>query len=264
MKNIFKFMGVALIAGSMLFVGCQKDPETTDTTNTNAEPEVTYTLTLKVNDGAMGSVAANPQKEAYKAGDSVVLTATANTGYKFANWSDGNVENPRTIVINANASYTAQFVEDIPMHATVTFGDYTWSNCIMGSVERSSCMVSLLFEDPQDDAKPQIYMQNAKTTGTFNAGSGNNYFIEYYNNAGDSLNIGGYTSGGWQPYSFSHTISEFDMNTSLIAFTATAGLYRYEDAEFDPTTGEATGIGDAETKELSMDIKTNWLPLGKK
>lgn len=267
MKNIFKFMGIALIASSMVLVGCQKDnTNDTNTNNNTNQQEETYKLTLKVNDGAMGSVAANPQKESYKKGDTVVLTATANTGYKFANWSDANTDNPRTIVISANATYTAQFVEDVPMHATVSFGTYTWTSCIMGSKQATngSCMLSMLFENPQDDSKPQIYMQNAKTTGTFAAGNGTPYFIEYYNNAGDTLDIDGYTSGGWQPYSFSHTITEFDMNESLIAFTATAGLYRYEDAEFDPTTGEVIGFGDAERKDLSMDVKITWLPMNKK
>lgn len=263
MKNIFKIMGVALLASSMIFVSCKKD-ETTTTNNDNNTTEVTYKLTLKVNDGAMGSIAANPQKNFYKKGDTVVLTATANQGYKFASWSDANTDNPRTIVISGDATYTAQFVEDIPLHATITFGTYSWSSCIMGSTEYSSCMGSMLYEDYSDESKPQIYMQNAKTTGTFQAGSSNNYFIEYYNNAGDTIMVGQYLSGGWQPYSFTHEITEFDMNAKLIAFTATAGLYRYEDAEFDALTGQVTGLGNAETKELNMDVKAEWLPMSKK
>lgn len=44
MKNMFKMMGVALLAGAMLFTACKKDKE--DTT-TNATP--TYTVTVTFN-----------------------------------------------------------------------------------------------------------------------------------------------------------------------------------------------------------------------
>ena len=36
-------------------------------------------------------------------GSTVTLTATANEGYHFAGWSDGNTDNPRTVVIDAAA-----------------------------------------------------------------------------------------------------------------------------------------------------------------
>ncbi len=35
MKNMFKMMGVALLAGAMLFTACKKDEETTNTNNTD-------------------------------------------------------------------------------------------------------------------------------------------------------------------------------------------------------------------------------------
>ncbi len=42
-------------------------------------------------------------------GDSVTLTATANYGYHFTQWSDGNSDNPRTVQVTQNKTYTAQF-----------------------------------------------------------------------------------------------------------------------------------------------------------
>ena len=45
-----------------------------------------------------------------------VITATANTGYKFKQWSDGNTENPRTVEVAqyANISLTAEFEAATP------------------------------------------------------------------------------------------------------------------------------------------------------
>ena len=39
----------------------------------------------------------------------ITLTATANTGYKFTKWSDGNTQNPRTLKVSEDLELTAQF-----------------------------------------------------------------------------------------------------------------------------------------------------------
>lgn len=228
MKNIFKFMGVALIAGSMLFVGCQKDPETTDTTNTNtnAEPEVTYTLTLKVNDGAMGSVAANPQKEAYKKGDTVVVTATANTGYKFVSWEDGTKDNPRTIVFNeANITVTAGFAEQVADHATVTFNETTWTPSAWYAGLYEGNLLMQMHEQYQANDKPYIQIVGGKEVGTFTAGQDNDYSWLYWNFPGESATYQGNSYAKWQCEEFSQTITEIDLNTAYMVFTATGAVY---------------------------------------
>ena len=43
-------------------------------------------------------------------GSSVTITATAKEGYHFDHWQDGNTDNPRTIVVNEDATYTAEFM----------------------------------------------------------------------------------------------------------------------------------------------------------
>lgn len=45
----------------------------------------------------------------YDNGDSATLTATANNGYAFIDWQDGNTDNPRTITVSQDATYTANF-----------------------------------------------------------------------------------------------------------------------------------------------------------
>ena len=46
----------------------------------------------------------------YKHGETVTLTAIANTGYEFAQWSDGSKNNPYTFVAEKNVNIEAQFI----------------------------------------------------------------------------------------------------------------------------------------------------------
>jgi hypothetical protein len=39
----------------------------------------------------------------------VVITATANYGYHFTQWNDGNTQNPRTITLTQDTTFTALF-----------------------------------------------------------------------------------------------------------------------------------------------------------
>lgn len=65
-----------------------------------------YTITTAVNDNTMGTVTGGGS---YPQGTSVTLAATANSGYHFVQWQDGNTSNPRTITVTGNATYTATF-----------------------------------------------------------------------------------------------------------------------------------------------------------
>jgi len=68
----------------------------------------TYTLNIAATNG---SVSKTPDKAAYNHGDTVTLSATANAGYNFTNWSGdltGSV-NPTTITMDGNKSITADY-----------------------------------------------------------------------------------------------------------------------------------------------------------
>ena len=45
----------------------------------------------------------------YLDNEPVILTATPNEGYKFVQWHDGNTDNPRTITVTDEVTYTATF-----------------------------------------------------------------------------------------------------------------------------------------------------------
>ena len=67
-------------------------------------------------------------------GTPVQIAALPKPGYHFTRWQDNNTDNPRTIVLTANLSYTAYFdrnsaasaSKDIIVHDTVYIHDTTW------------------------------------------------------------------------------------------------------------------------------------------
>ncbi len=72
------------------------------------------TMTVNINPTGAGSVTKSPDKATYVYGDTVQLTATANSGYTFSNWS-GDVTgstNPVTVTMNGNKNVTANFAQN--------------------------------------------------------------------------------------------------------------------------------------------------------
>ena len=69
----------------------------------------TFTISVAVTPQGSGSVTG---AGSYSSGATVELNAIANAGYKFEKWTDGVTDNPRTITVTQNMTYTAKFVED--------------------------------------------------------------------------------------------------------------------------------------------------------
>jgi len=73
-----------------------------------------YNLTVNIAPAGFGSVVKNPDKTTYVYGDLVTLTAAANPGYTFSNWS-GDITsstNPITITMNGNKTITSNFTQN--------------------------------------------------------------------------------------------------------------------------------------------------------
>ena len=64
-----------------------------------------------------------------------VIAATANSGYHFAHWQDGNTANPRTVTVTSDVTYTAYFeIDEIPIPDTVYYSvTVSVNNAAMGS-----------------------------------------------------------------------------------------------------------------------------------
>ncbi len=90
MKIIIKIMIVVAIIGC-LFTSCKKE----------------YTITVKSNNEAWGRVTGSGT---YAKGKIITIRALAKPNYTFLSWQDGSTENPRYIIVRADARYVAKFV----------------------------------------------------------------------------------------------------------------------------------------------------------
>lgn len=70
------------------------------------EKNGTYTITVVSNDPNMGTVSGGGS---YAQGATITIGAYPNTNYKFSRWQDGNTQNPRSITVDGNKTYTAYF-----------------------------------------------------------------------------------------------------------------------------------------------------------
>ncbi|MBQ6275699.1 MAG: leucine-rich repeat domain-containing protein, partial [Bacteroidales bacterium] len=84
-----------------------------------------YTITVVSANPDFGSVSGSGT---YEQGTEVAISATPATHYHFVQWNDGNTDNPRTITVTADATYTAEFA--IVQHTITALS----ANGTMGSV----------------------------------------------------------------------------------------------------------------------------------
>ena len=78
---------------------------TSDTTITAIFSEEPY-LTAKPNNSNYGTVTGSGH---YAVGSEATITATPKANYYFTSWSDGVADNPRTVVVNSDTTFTANF-----------------------------------------------------------------------------------------------------------------------------------------------------------
>ena len=76
----------------------------------------TFQILAIPSDLALGTVAGSG---VFKVGEQITLKATANEGYKFTQWSDGNTDNPRTVTVTSDVTYTAEFAPIPTQHVLV-------------------------------------------------------------------------------------------------------------------------------------------------
>ncbi len=76
-----------------------------------------YTVTVTSANDSMGTVSGGGE---YAFGSEVTITATAAEGYRFVSWSDGDTDNPRTVVVNSDSTFTANFAPIMQYTITVS------------------------------------------------------------------------------------------------------------------------------------------------
>jgi len=89
-------------------------------TATYTQSYINYTLTVLASPPTGGNVTGGSNTFHY--GDNAYLAATANTGYTFSQWNDGNTNPTRTVIVTGNATYTATFT---PITYTIVYNGNT-------------------------------------------------------------------------------------------------------------------------------------------
>lgn len=84
-----------------------------------------YILSVNANNTSYGSVSGGGS---YHYNTNHTINATANYGYHFTMWSDGNTNNPRTITLTQDTAFTALFAKNIYTITTIS------ADTIKGSV----------------------------------------------------------------------------------------------------------------------------------
>lgn len=231
MKNIFKIMGVALIASSMLFVSCNKDPEED---NTPIE-ETTYTVKVTCNDNTMGTVTITPAKESYKQGDLVIIKAVANDGFRFVKWNDGTediaTENYEWTV-TGNKTFTATF-EAIPQPSwTVVFdgtnldvaGFHKGAYMAQYHIYRFECAKQGTSAGQRAFPYLDCYMTDGETAADIAGSDYTELYHETYYNDGQ------YNYGDWQTKEFTNfNCTALDLEEGLMSATFAAVMFSYKD-----------------------------------
>lgn len=257
MKNVFKMMGIALVACSMFACG---DP---------AEEATEYTIKAKANNSDWGTVTGGGK---YEEGATATLTATANAGYEFVNWDNGSTNNPLIVTVTADAEYTANF--QAANGINVTFGSNSWKANYTNSRYYSNA-VQVAGAQTNSSSYPMFQMVNiwqsgSPTTGSYNGtsslgddGSVNiTYpYIWYYQNQGDEIQLtyqDGSTvdAGDWWGETVALNISKLDADALTIDLVVNANM-RHAIEVLDGTTWSNTETSTMTVNVIGETMATN-------
>ena len=177
-----------------------------------------YTINVQSANPAMGSVSGGGT---FAAGTTTTISATANSGYHFTQWNDGNTNATRTITVNGNATYTAYFAANTQQQYTITVLS---SNNNWGSVEGSGTY-------------------NAGATVTIRAIPNNGYYFLQWNDGNTNA---------------TRTITVTGDATYIATFTNTNGIDEADNTNWtlypNPATNTVTVSGVAQGELTITDL----------
>lgn len=108
---------LSLICLFFIITGCQEE---------FANKEYNFKLTINASEGGAVSIAGGE----YKAGTEVTVKAIPDSEYIFSGWSNGEKDNPLTLIINSDIIITANFEKAIISKFSMSLGD---SEIMMGN-----------------------------------------------------------------------------------------------------------------------------------
>ena len=108
--------------------------------------------------------------------DTVVLTAIPNPGYIFLGWSDGNTDNPRTVIATKDQRFRALFLECTPANGSDTIivcDSYTWHGTVYTT---DAVLIDTLITTVGCDSIVTLYLNvNHSSTSDITATACDNY-----------------------------------------------------------------------------------------
>ena len=236
------------------------------TVTQTAIPGQNYTITVQSANPTMGSVTGGGT---FPAGTTTTISATANSGYHFTQWNDGNTNATRTITVNGNATYIASFAADAPTQYTITVlanndawgtvgggGTYNAGTTVTISATPNSGYRFVQWNDGNTSATRTITVTgNATYTATFEANQTQQYTITVMSNndSWGSVSGGGTYAAGAQvtisatPFSGYQFVQWNDGNTNATRTITVTG-----DANYIATFAAANGIDGIDAESWTL------------
>jgi hypothetical protein len=199
-----------------------------------------FTVTVLSSNSSMGSVSGGG---VYTANSIATLVATPFSGYRFVQWNDGNTDNPRTVTVTYDISFTATFGANSANYYTVTAIS---NNNTMGSVSGGG-------------------LHEENSTATLTATANTNYAFENWTSNGVVLST-------VNPFAFTVTsdiiiVANFKSTIGISETTTQSGIVLYPNPVEDilhiqsSTTIEQATIYDLSGRIVHQVQLTNDIPV---
>lgn len=268
MKNLFKMLGIALVACSM-FAACGEEGATT------------YNIKVKANNSDWGTVTGGGK---YEEGATATLKAAPNAGYVFVDWEDGTTSNPRLVTVTADAEYTANFAEEAAQSGvSMTFGSSTW-NAEYINAQMSSDAISLAIGQTNSNSYPIVRLykgweNGSPAAGTFNAAPamtvnddntvsisfGNPYLWYFENGSWDlSSSQGTVQTGDWWAKTITLNISALDADAMTASMVVNATMAHVTEMTNDEGYLTTIDFNDVTSKDATMTVNNQTFTAGAK
>ena len=170
----------------------------------NGTPQ--YTITVLANDPTLGSVTGSGT---YPEGTTIDISATPNPGAYFTGWDDGNNDNPRSVTVTQNMTFTAIFTEvqtftitvrpEYPLQGT-TYGGGTYpagTVINIGATPNINFYFSGWQDGNMDNPRSITVTEDAEYVASFSQNPVQTYTVTVYydESQGFIIGAGTYTAG---------------------------------------------------------------------
>lgn len=205
----------------------------------------------------------------YPAGYTAVLYAEAYSysGYFFEQWSDGNTQNPRSVTVNGNATYTAVITTGGGSGSggsnSVTFNGYTWSsvNNTYTYYSNFEALSGISYENTDSEGQiniPVVFLtiESPSTTGTQYLYADENGFLDgdYWSigYADETFLVDGNNNyyGDWWAKSATVNVTNYNFGTQTFCLTISATMYDALAVLVDQTST----VNTSPTRQLNITL----------